>query len=222
MSICSSFQQKHRASWDAIAKHEFLRRVGEGSTPEDGFTRWLGQDYHFVAGLVGYVGGIIQQFGAHERLSRPLAAAVDVLMGELDLFQREGSRFGVEVGTAELSPACFNYLNYLAVLQRTSSPAVNLTAYWALEQAYLDGWRYVASIGRADVRLSGFIANWTCREFSDYVDLLRENADSLLQPHELGDAEAAFVQVMRFEHQFWDLGLGDEAWPLSNLEQDID
>ena len=213
MSMTGSLLDRHSIAWTAIINHDFLRNVGEGRMDEEGFIRWLEQDYHFVSGLISFVGQLISRLEGERELLRALSGAVDTLCGELELFEHQAQAFGAHVHSAPISPVCFNYLNYLNCLVREQPAAVSLLAYWALEQAYFDGWCYVRDCGKAPASLSGFLTNWTCPEFGGYVQQLRHGTDRLLRPeHELPALET-LEQVIRFEHGFWDLGLSEDRWP---------
>ena len=41
--------------WDLGTPAEFLNAVGDGSLPEDAFSRWLVQDYLFVRGFAAFL-----------------------------------------------------------------------------------------------------------------------------------------------------------------------
>ncbi|MCB1188047.1 hypothetical protein KDL29_12855 [bacterium] len=212
MSTTASLLGRNSLAWTAIIRHDFLREVGEGRNDGTGFARWLEQDYLFVSGLIGFVGRLISRCDSDRELLRAMAGAVDVLCGELELFEEQAHQHGANVHSAPLSPVCFNYLTYLNHLASEQPFPVALMAYWALEQAYFDGWCYVRDCGSAGKELAGFIVNWTCPEFGAYVELLRSKADGLLKPEHADRAGEALLQVIRYEHQFWDLGLRQDSW----------
>ena len=214
MSITRKVQQQHSAAWRSIVEHRFLNDIGGGAGIERGFARWLEQDYHFVAGLIPFVGELIGRLDGRSALTAEIAGAIPVLQSELALFEKEAGAFGADVLRSTASPVCFNYLNYLHRLSSKEHPAVALLAYWTLEQAYFDGWSHVRECGSSDPRLADFIANWTCPEFGAYVDYLRQSVDDLMPESQFEMASSTFLQTVRFEFLFWNLGLQDDNWPL--------
>jgi thiaminase/transcriptional activator TenA len=78
-----------------------------------------------------------------------------------------------------------------------------ITALWALERVYLDGWTW-ASPGAAAFR--PFVEHWTLPAFTTYVDGLATATDAALATESDTTAVGeAFAQVADLERRFWDV-----------------
>jgi len=75
---------------------------------------------------------------------------------------------------------------------------VGITGLWALELAYLEAWRG-AIPGASEYR--EYVEHWTVPEFADYVAGLEVHAN------DSPAAEAAWLRIVRLEHEFWDMAL---------------
>jgi thiaminase/transcriptional activator TenA len=187
--------------WYAATHHPFLHGVRDGTLPADAFARWLCQDYRFAVALT--------QAEARYLANAPredfelLAGGVLAMVAELEWFERKASEHKL-VLDVPLHPTARAYVDYLhALTYQTYS--VQLTALWALERAYLEGWR-TALPGAPPFR--EFVEHWTNETYSAYVDALEAAANRALARG--GEAERdAFRWVARYERAFWEMAYGD-------------
>ena len=113
-----------------------------------------------------------------------------------DLIEGKASERAIDLDVS-LHPTARAYIDYLRTL--TDEPySVQLTALWALELAYLEGWR-TARPGAPAFR--EFVEHWTSDAFAAYVDALEAAANRVLS--DAGEPEReAFRWVAKYEQAF--------------------
>jgi thiaminase/transcriptional activator TenA len=187
--------------WHAATHHAFLDEVRNGTLAPSAFTRWLSQDYHFAMALTRTQARTLAS-APREDLEL-LAGGVQALVAELAWFERNASEREVDL-KAPLHATARAYVDHLRGL--TYEPySVQLTALWALERAYLEGWR-TALPGAPEFR--DFVEHWTNDAYAAYVDALEASANRVLSRG--GDAEReAFRWVAKYERAFWEMAYAD-------------
>jgi thiaminase len=178
--------------WDLGTRAEFLNAVGDGSLPEDAFSRWLVQDYLFVRGFATFLSLTVA------KTPRPgqsaLIAGLSALDDELDWFEAHAQGRSLDLG-AKLHPACQRYVDFLIAAGYSEPFQVLLALFYGVEVAYTVAW------GRLEVRgpYAEFIARWTHEDFQTYVRVLSRLVDEHPHPRQ----QAMFNEVMRHERDFW-------------------
>jgi thiaminase len=192
---------RHAAAWQAATIHPFLAGVRDGSVAADSFDRWLAQDYLFAQALVRAQSRIAA--GAPLADVGLLAGGVVATVGELVWFEEMAARRGVALDVA-MHPTTRAYCDFLLGLTYAAY-AAQVTAIWALERTYLEGWNS-ARPGAEPYR--EFVERWTTDGFRSYVDDLQAAVDRQLETS-VGDqareAEDAFLWVTHYERGFWDM-----------------
>ncbi len=187
--------------WRAATHHAFLDEVRDGTLAPATFARWLAQDYHFGVALMRTEARILA-CAPRDDLEL-LAGGVQVMVAELDWFERKASEREVDLNVS-LHRTARAYIDYLHGL--TYEPySVQLTALWALERAYLEGWR-TALPGAPAFR--EFVEHWTNDAYAAYVDALEAGANRVLAMDANAEREA-FRWVARYEQAFWQMAYGD-------------
>jgi thiaminase/transcriptional activator TenA len=183
--------------WHAATHHPFLDGVRGGSLDPAAFSRWLVQDYHFALALTGAEGRYLAN-APREDLGI-LAQGIQAMVAELAWFERKAAERGLDLA-ASLHPTVRAYADYL--LATTYEPyAVQLTALWALERAYLEAWR-TALPGASAYR--EYVEHWTNETYAAWVDSLEAAANRVLV--RAGKPERdAFRWVARYERDFWQM-----------------
>jgi thiaminase len=192
---------RHAAAWQAASLHPFLAGVRDGSVAADSFDRWLAQDNLFAQALVRAQSRIAA--GAPLADVGLLAGGVVATAGELGWFEEMAARRGVALDVA-MHPTTRAYCDFLLALAYAAYPA-QITAIWALERAYLEGWE-AARPGAQPYR--EFVERWTTDTFRSYVDDLQAAVDRQLEAavgEQARDAEDTFVWVTHYERGFWDM-----------------
>ena len=194
---------RHTAAWQAATGHPFLAGVRDGSVPEDSFDRWLAQDYLYAQALVR----------AQSRIAAAapfadvglLAGGVVATVGELGWFEEMAARRNVALD-APMHPTNRAYCDFQLALTYSGYPA-QITAIWALERTYLDGWQG-ARPGAQPYR--EFVKRWTTDGFRSYVGDLQAAVDRQLEAsvgEQAREAEDAFVWVNHCERRFRDMAM---------------
>ncbi len=196
--------EAHEALWRRATEHPFLDGVREGTLPDGAFDEWLVQDYLFV------LSGLVFQSRLAPRSPRRDQALVigglAALENELGWFEEKAKERNLSLENAVKHPTNKAYGDLFISLEDRSY-AANITALWAVEEAYLDAWTN-ASPGASEYR--EFVEHWTAPEFAEYVGTLKEAADAALAAAAEGEknqAEASFLEVARLERDFWGIAV---------------
>ncbi|CAN5373139.1 hypothetical protein BH09ACT7_BH09ACT7_30770 [soil metagenome] len=165
----------------------------EGTITETAFNRWLVQDALFVADLLSFQARLLAR--APRRAQSVLAGGCVALIAELDWFEVQAARRGIELAPTAL-PATLDYRKLLQRLDSVPYPEA-VTALWVLERVYLQAWTTAASTASP---FTEFTEHWTEPGFATYVAALGE----LATPDGCDDLVA---EVLSAEVAFWEMAL---------------
>jgi thiaminase/transcriptional activator TenA len=179
--------------WTAATQHPFLDAVREGTITDSAFDRWLAQDAVFVDDLLAFQARLLSR--APRSAQSTLAGGCVALVEELDWFEVQAARRGIDVGQPAL-PATLAYRNLLDRLDAAPFNAA-VTALWALERVYLLAWTVAASPASP---FAEFTDHWTTPGFTGYVEAL----GALAEPDGHDDLIA---DVLSHEVAFWDMAI---------------
>jgi thiaminase/transcriptional activator TenA len=183
--------------WHAATHHPFLDAVRDGTLDPAAFSRLLVQDYHFALALTSAEG----RYLAHAPRGdlEILAEGIQAMVAELAWFERKAAERGIDLA-APRQPTARAYLDYLQAT--TYEPySVQLTVLWALERAYLEGWR-TALPGASAYR--EYVEHWTNPAFAARVEALEAAANRVLA--DAGEPERdAFRWIAQYERDFWQM-----------------
>lgn len=183
--------------WHAATHHSFLDGVRDGTLAEEAFSHWLAQDYQFALALTRAEGRYLAH--APREDLEILAQGIGAMVQELRWFERKAGERGVNLA-APLSPAARAYVGYLQAVSYEPH-GVQVTALWALERAYLEGWRTALPGAPA---YQEFVEHWTNDAYVAWVGALEMAVNRLLAGG--GEAERdAFRWVARYERDFWQM-----------------
>ena len=194
-------------AWQEATRHPFLEAVREGSFPAGTFEAWLAQDYLFVGDALVFQARLLAR--APRPAQAVLAGGLIAIEAELGWFEEQAERLGLHL-EAPRHPTTAAYRDLLAGLESEPYPAA-ISALWAIEKAYLEAWRGAAP-GHPEYRQ--FVEHWTTPEFAGYVTGLEKAADDALRDsgeQERERAEAAFLEVIRLERDFWEMAWSEGA-----------
>jgi thiaminase/transcriptional activator TenA len=179
--------------WTAATRHPFLDAVRQGMIPDLAFDRWLGQDALFVVDLLTFQARLLAR--APRPAQAVLAGGCVALVAELDWFEVQAARRGIDLGQPAL-PATVAYRELLLRLDAAPYDAA-VTALWVLERVYLLAWEAAAS---STSPFAEFVEHWTAPGFAGYVAALGELATVDRWPDLVRD-------VLSHEVAFWDMAL---------------
>jgi thiaminase len=201
MSLTSATLIERNAElWHAATRHEFLDCVRDGTVPVAAFSRWLEQDYLFVAGLTRAWGRLL--VGAPQEDFKLIASGIDAFSSELEWFEALAGPLAVRLDREPL-PETSAYIEDLVELA-TRPYAVAITGMWGVEVAYLHAWRGASG---GDERFAGVVEHWANAEFATFVGELEAVVDRELaaSPEHHHAVEQALAVVLSHEELFWGL-----------------
>lgn len=197
---CKQLLQNYPQAWREATVHPFLEQCRLGTIQPQQFNTWLVQDYLFVVDFTRMVGRILH--------SAPVDH-FDVILGGLSALKDELSWFKEKAAERKLDlnipkqSTCTEYCDYMYSLAAMPYP-VQATALWTIEFAYNQGWQLAGVIPP----YTEFAERWGNPGFTEYVKLLEQQADEVLQSASENvqqQAEAAFLNIARLEKDFWQM-----------------
>lgn len=198
---CARLLKSHEIIWHAATVHPFLSQCQEGTILPTQFNTWLVQDYLFVTEFTRFVGrGLAAAPVTHFEV---LLSGLAALQDELNWFRVKATERSLDLATPRQS-TCQIYCDFMGNL--VNAPyAVQAVALWAIEYAYNQGWQLP---GKMSAPYDEFADRWGNPGFTDYVQLLADQADAVLQfapQAEQHQAEQAFLRVAQLEKAFWQM-----------------
>lgn len=198
---CQQLLEHHADTWKDATVHPFLTQCRTGEILPQQFNCWLVQDYLFVVDFTRMTARLLAAAPVHhfDTLLSGLAALKD----ELLWFQNKATERQLNL-VVPRQPTCTEYCGYIASLA-LAPYAVQATAFWAIEYAYNQGWQLP---GHMVPPYDEFANRWGNSAFTEYVHLLKQQADESLEavaPEVQQQAEAAFLDVAKLEKDFWQM-----------------
>ena len=198
---CKQLLQNYTQAWHEATAHPFLEQCKLGTIQPQQFNTWLVQDYLFVVDFTRMVGRILAIAPPHH--FDVILDGLSALKDELNWFQEKAGERQLDLNTQK-QPTCTKYCDYMHSLAAMPYP-VQATAFWAIELAYNQGWQLP---GVMPLPYTEFAARWGNAGFTEYVKLLEQQADQVLQTgsetvhHQ---AEKSFLKVANLEKDFWQM-----------------
>jgi thiaminase/transcriptional activator TenA len=205
------------SDWQGYVDHEFVRRMGDGSLPQDAFRHYLVQDYLFLIhfarayALAIYKGTTLDEMrAAHDGLK----AILDV---EMDLHVGLCGEWGLTPADLEAAPESRATMAYTRFVLETGLRGDLLDLHVALAPCVIG----YAEIGRDLAARPGalddanpyrvWIAEYAGDAYQSVADGARDTLDALAA-HSLTDERfpllvKIFSQATRLEADFWQMGL---------------
>ena len=205
--------EKYPKLWQEATEHLFMERCKLGTIKPEQFDRWLVQDFLFVIDLMRMVARVLATAPPHH---------FDVIMGVLVSLRGELRWLGKKAGERKIKlhlkkqPTCQEFCEFMFYIA-TKNYAVQATAFWAIEQAFNQGWQL---LGKMPYPYDEFAERWGNPEFSEYVKYLEAQANEALKdaPEKVQkQAEDAFLQVVRLEKDFWQMAFNEEEDELGEI-----
>jgi thiaminase/transcriptional activator TenA len=203
--------------WRAYTRHEFVRRLAEGSLPEQCFRHYLGQDYLFLIHFSRAYALAIYKAEGLDDMRRALASLKTILEIEMGLHVGYCSRWGLSEPEMQATPESRATLAYTRfVLERGMSGDL-LDLQVALSPCIL-GYGEIARGLAADPRtrfdgnpFRDWIEMYAGAEYQTAAAAAAEQLDTLFArrggPGRLPGLAHAFATATRLEADFWQMGL---------------
>ncbi|EPS95650.1 hypothetical protein FOMPIDRAFT_1038434 [Fomitopsis schrenkii] len=223
--------------YSAATKHSFLTAAGQGTLPPALLSLWLAQDRIYAAhGYPAFIGRVLaavpfsyldapdsQRERKNQEIVRVLSGALANVVREVNFFGEVAAAHGLSVEGWKERKATRDYTAEMARIGAEGRIEDAMVFLWAMEQVYLDAWKYVESLTPVDPEggtapaVKALVDNWTNAEFVGFVDELAHIVNSLgIEPGSLAwiRAESIWVRVVELEEAFWPVA-GEELTMLS-------
>ncbi len=205
--------------WEKVVTHVFVSEMADGSLDRDTFDIYFDQDYLFLrdwAILLSLATAKAPDFDAARELVGFLHLG---LGGEEGLFQeafRERGLSREEVKRLQYRPATQNYSGYLRTQAYEGTFTEVIATLLAMEWPYLDWAQRAEQAGKnpGNRYYQTWIDIHTSPGMSGFVSWLRGVLDGCAPtPEQREKLQGIFLNVLRYEHQFFDMAYRGEAWP---------
>ncbi len=205
--------------WEKVVTHDFVNEMADGSLDRATFDIYFDQDYLFLrdwAILLSLATAKAPDFDAARELVGFLHLG---LGGEEGLFQeafRERGLSREEVKGLEYLPTTQNYSGYLRTLAYEGTFTEVVATLLAMEWPYLDWAQHAEQAGKKPG--NRYYQTWidihTSPGMSGFVSWLRRMVDGCNPPPEQREKlQEIFLNVLRYEYQFFDMAYRGEMWP---------
>jgi thiaminase/transcriptional activator TenA len=209
--------------WASQLRHPFVRQLGDGTLEEDLFKRWVLQDYRYLKEFARVFAWAVAKADSLDSMSW-YASVLDLTLNtEMGLHRRYAERFGLTSAELEAEPMWPTTRAYTDFLVRTAADGDMLDLLAALLPC---AWGYVYLARRLaqqeppqDRRYADWIAQYASEEFSQALDWLKDELDSLARP--ISDLKKQrlteiFLVSCRYESRFWQMCWEGESWEDEN------
>ncbi len=200
---CKGLLEKHSQAWHQATVHPFLTMCQSGTIERKQFNIWLVQDYLFVIEFTRFVARVLANAEIHH--FDILLSGLNALKDELIWFKAKAQERQLNL-SASPQATCSQYCKYLELLADMPY-GVQVTALWAIELAYNQGWQLPGTMPEP---YAEFAARWGNQDFTKYVQLLEQLADEVLSTADETiqlRAESAFLEIASFEKDFWSMAI---------------
>lgn len=159
------------------------------------------QDYHFVVEFTRMAGRLLA--AAPFTHFDVLLSGLNSIKDELHWFHAKAAERSLDL-YVELQTTCKTYCAFMEALAEQPY-AVQATAFWAIERAYNQAWHHHSPMATP---YDEYALRWGNPEFTNYVELLAQQADAALLSANAAvqtQATAIFLDVARLEKDFWQM-----------------
>jgi thiaminase/transcriptional activator TenA len=198
---CKQLLQTHTRAWNDATIHPFLNGCKQGTIQSEQFNTWLVQDYLFVVDFTRMVARLLAV--APPEHFDVILGGMSALKDELNWFQEKATERQLNLNTQK-QPTCLEYCRFMESLATKPYP-IQATAFWAIELAYNQGWQLPGVMPKP---YAEFAHRWGNPSFTQYVEVLEQQADEALQSSSESvwhQAEEAFLTVAQLEQDFWQM-----------------
>lgn len=191
---------------EEICQHPFITELISGKLEQDRFAFYLQQDWMYLNDFAQALASSSLLAPSSREASHLIKFSHEVNLVEQELHLTYFRAYNIQK-KAVLSPACFNYTNYLrATVARGNYPkalAALLPCFWVYQ--YVG--QHIFSVSVPNNPYSDWISTYSCKEFADSVNLMIKMSDQAMvgkNSKELEEAVQIFMISTYFELQFWE------------------
>lgn len=220
MSFCEDVWRRVAPLRDAIAEMPFNQALADGSLPRETFQFYMLQDSLYLEGYSRTLSLLSAKAPETPMMLEFAQAAQVALVVERSLHEGVFRANGLDdaaVRTAEPSPTCLNYVNFLIATAHQASieeaVAAVLPCFWVYEEVG----NAIHARAAADNPYRAWIDTYASDDFAAAVRRVIAITDALAaeaSPARVERMTAAFVRSVQFEWMFWDSAWRRESWPV--------
>lgn len=219
MGLSDELRAGVESIWEKVVTHPFVTQMADGSLDRRIFDIYFDQDYLFLrdwAILLSLATAKAPDFDAARELVGFLHLG---LGGEEGLFQeafRERGLSREDVKGLQYLPTTQHYSGYLRTLAYEGTFTEVAATLLAVEWPYLDWAERAQQAGKKprDRYYQTWIDIHTSPGMSGFVAWLRSVVDGCAPtPEQREKLRKIFLDVLRYEYQFFEMACRDENWP---------
>ncbi|MGJ9414380.1 TenA family protein [Aeromicrobium sp. CF4.19] len=198
----------------AIVEHPFVVELGDGSLPEEAFTRYLVDDAHYLDRYARVLAQLAVRGAGVRDVELFASAATGAVVAERELHTGWLGSRGLDPdapGVAEPSPTCRAYTGFLLEMAVSAPFDVAVAAVLPCFRVYAEVGRHLAAEVGDDHPYAAWIRTYADPEFDAAVRRAEDCLDRVTR-----DEPAvidAYLTATRFEWMFWDAAWRGERWP---------
>ena len=220
MGFISDIEAQVQSMRNAILAHPFITGVGDGTLPVEKFKHYVTQDYAY---LVEYSRALALASARAPRLDDTswFAGLLDETLNvEMSLHRSYCQEFGISAEELEATVAAPTTVAYTSFLLKTAYGGSFGELVASLLPCQWGYWEIGDHLIRRGLPqhaplYSQWIEMYTSEEFAALAQHIRDMADRLgaeAGPAELTAMGKAYMEIVRLEHQFWDMAYNLEGW----------
>lgn len=220
MNFCDTIWTKAASLRAAVHAHPFNRALADGTLEQARFAHYMVQDSLYLQGYGRVLAlAAAKAPGADEILEFSKAAEVAIIV-ERALHAGFLTQFGIDpqaAETAEATPACEAYVNFMLATAVTDSFGVLAAAILPCFWLYLDVGTAIAANPVENNPFQAWIDTYADQSFADATARMKAIVNTAAD--RAGDAErarmeAAFLRCAQHEWLFWDSAWRLAEWPV--------
>jgi len=183
--------------------HPFVQGIARGDLDPTAFRAWLEQDYLFLLDYVRVFSRLAWQ-APDTHLGDLVDLAYETFHQEMDLHRSLAVSFGARLDRAVKGPACAAYTAFL--LESAADYGIGLAALLPCMWGYSQLGLRLATVTPPGSRYRAWVDTYADPGFARLAERCAQMLDEVDPPPPADEAERAFLEGMRHELAFWDVG----------------
>ncbi|MBO9427228.1 TenA family protein [Labrenzia sp. R4_1] len=200
--------------WSAATGHAFTKAIGDGTTPDDAYARYLIEDYTFITDLASTLGYLVAKAPSMRSKARLSGFLALLTSEENNYFLRSFDALGVPAATYETAaqgPVTRAFADLLLTSSGKGTYAEGLACLLCAEWCYLTwGLREAQKPRPQHFYLAEWIDLHAVEGFESFVNWIREEMDAVGSA--LGAAEQERLAVIFTRMSMLETAFFDAAW----------